>query len=269
MKKTRDFKRVYFGSEIIQDSIKEFISTTGDKDNDELTKSLTVRFNNESWEHDNFEEFFADFRKDFRSAHLSIYSRKNTKYHLVISVNKYFKNTEITFEAPSRHEIERFFNIYEINASRFFVPPIEEEDQVEAPTIFIGHGRSELWRDLKDHLQDKHKYNVESFESGARAGHVIRDILESMLDESTFAILVLTGEDKTEDGKLRARQNVIHEAGLFQGKLGFNRAIILLEEDTEEFSNISGVQQIRFAKGNIKETFGEILATLKREFEKN
>ena len=60
---------------------------------------------------------------------------------------------------------------------------------------------------------------------------------------------------------------MIHEAGLFQGKLGFARAIVLLEQDCNEFSNIAGLQQIRFAKGNIKEAFGEVLATIRREFE--
>jgi len=76
----------------------------------------------------------------------------------------------------------------------------------------------------------------------------------------------MTGEDKDAEGKLRARENVIHELGLFQGHLGFSRAIVLLEEGTEEFSNIHGIHQIRYSKGNIKETFGEVLATLRREF---
>ena len=121
-----------------------------------------------------------------------------------------------------------------------------------------------MWRDLKDHLKDKHHYNVETFESGVRAGHETRDVLESMLNRSSFALLVLTKEDETHDGKMRARQNVIHETGLFQGKLGFARAIVLLENGTEEFSNINGIQQIRF--DSIDQTFGDILAILKREF---
>jgi len=54
-----------------------------------------------------------------------------------------------------------------------------------------------------------------------------------------------TGEDETKDGKLLARQNVVHEAGLFQGKLGFTRAIILLEEVTEGFSNLAGLKRKR------------------------
>jgi predicted nucleotide-binding protein len=86
-----------------------------------------------------------------------------------------------------------------------------------------------------------------------------------MLDESSLALLVMTGEDETANGKMLARQNVVHEAGLFQGRLGFSRAIVLLEEGTEEFSNIAGIQQIRFPKDHIKETFGDVLAVIKRE----
>jgi predicted nucleotide-binding protein len=124
-----------------------------------------------------------------------------------------------------------------------------------------------LWKELKDHLHEKHGYAVEAYEIGSRAGHAIRDILEEMLDESSFALLVMTGDDETKDGRLLARQNVVHEAGLFQGRLGFSQAIILLEDGTEEFSNIAGLQQIRFPKGKIRETFGDVLAVLKHELE--
>jgi predicted nucleotide-binding protein len=86
-----------------------------------------------------------------------------------------------------------------------------------------------------------------------------------MLTESSLAFLVLTGEDETADQCLRARQNVIHETGLFQGKLGFSRAIVLLEEGVEEFSNLAGIQHISFPKGHISETFGEVLAVIRRE----
>jgi predicted nucleotide-binding protein len=87
-----------------------------------------------------------------------------------------------------------------------------------------------------------------------------------MLSNSSFALLVMTGEDEMSDGGLRARQNVVHEAGLFQGRLGFARAIVLLEAGAEEFSNIHGIEQIRFDKGRIKETFGDVVATIRREF---
>jgi predicted nucleotide-binding protein len=74
----------------------------------------------------------------------------------------------------------------------------------------------------------------------------------------------MTGEDAMQSGDLHPRLNVVHEAGLFQGRLGFNRAIVLLEQGTTEFSNIHSIEQVRFA--NIKEVFGDVVATIRREF---
>ena len=70
-----------------------------------------------------------------------------------------------------------------------------EPPETPQPKIFIGHGRSSQWRDLKDHLHDQHGYDVVAYEIGTRAGQTIRDILEEMLIQSSFAILLMTGED--------------------------------------------------------------------------
>ena len=82
--------------------------------------------------------------------------------------------------------------------------------------------------------------------------------LKEMLDESYMAFLIMTGEDEQVDGSLHARENVIHETGLFQGRLGFERAIILLEEGCKDFSNIHGLIHIPFPKGNIEAVFEKI-----------
>jgi len=138
--------------------------------------------------------------------------------------------------------------------------------EAPSPVIFIGHGRNQQWRELKDHLHDFHGYDVVSYETIVSAGFVTRDVLDDMLNRSSFGILVMTGEDLTGDGHLRPRQNVVHEVGLFQGRLGFSRAIVLEEESVETFSNLAGVQTIQFPPGRIRETYGDILATLRREF---
>jgi predicted nucleotide-binding protein len=170
--------------------------------------------------------------------------------------------------AVSRSEIERVFGVFEAVAASYVLPKKQRDAKLrESLVIFVGHGRSPEWRDLKDHLHDKHGFMVEAYETGARAGFTIAEILEKLTEDVGFALLVLTGEDEGPTGQLHARENVIHEAGLFQGKLGFKRAIVLLEDGCHEFSNLAGLQQIRFAKGNIKESFGEVLATIRREFE--
>ena len=167
----------------------------------------------------------------------------------------------------SRSKIETVFEVFERHVGDATAPQEVFQDTSQSkPSVFIGHGRSPLWRDLKDHLQDQHGYDVQAYEIGARAGHAIRDILDELVRKSSFAILVMTGEDETIDHELMPRLNVVHELGLFQGSLGFSRAIMLLEEETKEFSNMNGIDQIRFTKGNIRETFGDVLATIDREF---
>ena len=86
-----------------------------------------------------------------------------------------------------------------------------------------------------------------------------------MLDGAALALLMMTGEDEQPDKKLHARMNVIHEAGLFQGRLGFERAIVLLEDGCEEFSNIDGLGHIPFPKGSIASAFEEIRKVAERE----
>ena len=60
--------------------------------------------------------------------------------------------------------------------------------------------------------------------------------LSEMLDLAAIAFLVMTAEDEMVDGGLQARMNVVHEAGLFQGRLGFTKAIVLLEDECNELA---------------------------------
>jgi len=130
--------------------------------------------------------------------------------------------------------------------------------------IFIGHGRSKLWALLQLYIKDDLKLKTLTFEDESRTSETIINILSQFLDESSFAILIMTAEDETADGKIRARQNVIHEAGLFQGRLGFDRVVILKQDSVEEFSNIAGLQYIQFAGDNIEQTFYELQRKLKK-----
>lgn len=131
--------------------------------------------------------------------------------------------------------------------------------------IFIGHGRSADWRDLKDFLVDRLGLSYDEFNRESAAGISTSTRLEEMLDNAAFAFLVMTAEDENSEGQKQARMNVIHEVGLFQGKLGFRKAIILLECGCEEFSNIVGLGQIRFEAGRLRDKSEEIRQVLERE----
>lgn len=257
MEKQKNYLQTRFSADVIREAVNAFRLQIGSDYRADTRLYLSVDVDNATWYQDSEEQFFADYRRSVGGAVFQeIVDRYKFKLE-ILTLSVY-----VRVGAAEREKIEAVFEVFEKYASSSRLP----DPPKPKPRIFIGHGRSTLWRDLKDHLQDKQGFPVEAYEIGARAGHAIRDILEDMLERSSFAVLVMTGEDETASGDILARQNVVHEAGLFQGKLGFSRAIVLLEEDTKEFSNIHGIEQIRFSRGNIKETYGEILATLKREF---
>ncbi len=131
--------------------------------------------------------------------------------------------------------------------------------------VFIGHGRSGAWRELKDFVQDRLGLPWDEFNRVPVAGVTNIARLSEMLDAAAIALLVMTAEDEMADGGIQARMNVVHEAGLFQGRVGFTKAIVLLEEGCTEFSNIQGLGQIRFPKGKISAAFEEVRRVLERE----
>lgn len=129
--------------------------------------------------------------------------------------------------------------------------------------VFIGHGGDSQWRDLRDALRDHHGFDVEAFERSPRAGQVIRDVLQSMVAASSAGVLVLTKANQQADGSWQGRQNVVHEIGYVQGALGWDRAIVVVEEGVVLPSNLDGTQQIRFSPSRIREAEGQVAAVLR------
>jgi len=157
-----------------------------------------------------------------------------------------------------------------LNLARRILRPLEilpapQQTVGNASKVFIGHGRSLMWLKLRQFLTEKLGLVCDEFNEESPAGISTTDRLRAMMNDARFAFLVMTSEDIHADGTVHPRENVVHEAGLFQGRLGFGRAIILLEEGCEEFSNVHGLGQIRFPKGDISARFEEIRDVLKRE----
>ncbi|WP_203338747.1 TIR domain-containing protein [Nocardioides limicola] len=268
MRVAKNFARTHFSVPVLRAALAELRSL--DHSDGSKRERLSLRFerDSETWATDDLDEWFAEVSTLPPDAFTSM---EVARGQFSLEVNRYWESgSEVKIEAPTRVEVQRVLNVFNdaAEAGRLPEPAITEQQEPEAPrpVIFLGHGHSQDWRKIKDHLQDRHGYQVEGYELGSRAGHTIRDVLETMLAGTSFALLVMTGEDDGDGVTKRARQNVVHEAGLFQGRLGFHRAIAVVEEGVEVFSNLAGVDQIRYPRGNVENTFGDILATLRREF---
>ena len=165
---------------------------------------------------------------------------------------------EIPFQAPKQvAEVAHKASAY-VKRTQTIRKPSEHH-------IFIGHGRSSVWKDLRDFLERRLNLQVEEFNSEPVAGSTVTDRIDEMLDRCTFAFLIMTGEDEHADATLHARENVIHETGRAQQKLGSKRAVVLLEEGCKTFSNLQGIVYIEFPKGKIRAAFEDIREVLERE----
>lgn len=279
MRKTVVYSHCFFDEKIIRevlDVLRKEVAGGTDSDIEDNYSNLFVKGFRESWDFCSVDEFLSGLADsygtpDFDWAMMTFETATDSdpKDRGIFELHQYRNKARVSIRHKDRRVIERVHGVFRSHETESFNTNVyASELQDKIPRIFIGHGgKSQAWRNLKDQLHDKHGYEVVAYETGARAGHSIRDILEDLLTATDFAILVFTAEDEQISGEMHARQNVIHEAGLFQGKLGFPRAIIVKDATTELFSNVDGVQYVSF-NHDISETYGDILATVRREFEK-
>ena len=184
---------------------------------------------------------------------------------IVASIGGSYHKRDISYWITDLESIYESLELYEELPNNTQQTTNNDTVSNENKKIFIGHGHSLVWRELKDFIVETLGLEYEEFNRVSPAGKTNKERLKEMLEVCGMAFLIMTGEDEQADGTLRARENVIHEAGLFQGKVDFERAIILLEEGCQKFSNIEGLGQIRFPKGNIKAVFEDIREVLDRE----
>jgi hypothetical protein len=214
---------------------------------------------------DALDDWLHELHSEYDSASMAIYGNSP---NFILNFHNWSGYAVVTVYYPDTLVLKRIVAIFEETFTDFQAPELVEIGvEKTRPRLFIGHGgSSQEWLQLQNKLQNVHGYEVESFETGARAGHAIRDILEGFLAHDSFAVIVFSKADEREDGSFVARQNVVHEAGLFQGKLGFPRVVILAEDGVQLFSNVDGVQYIKYDTGKIDGAVGDIIGAIEREF---
>jgi len=168
MEKQKQFPNARFAPEVLRASVSELQSIAEAAKQSLTFREMEIHHDDARWRHDSLEEFYADYRK----------YASNTAYFLVLggpcslAITADSRGTSVSVTAACRAHIEAVFAIFEAAKEASQLPVVPRPAM--QPIVFIGHGRSSQWRDLKDHLQEKHGYRVEAYETGARAGHTIR-----------------------------------------------------------------------------------------------
>lgn len=122
-------------------------------------------------------------------------------------------------------------------------------ETVLSENVFIVHGHNEEMKQATARFVEKIGLKPIILHEQASSG---RTIIEKFTDFSNvgFAIVNVSADDvgyakddKPENAKLRARQNVIFELGYFLGKLGREK-VIALHETSEDFEILSDYQGV-------------------------
>ncbi|SDR20287.1 TIR domain-containing protein [Paraburkholderia tuberum] len=171
----------------------------------------------------------------------------------------------------SRAQLERLVRdldqILEIRANSELAPPSQSSPQLPN-RIFLSHGRSGDWREVQAFVEKDVEIPTLELAQEVNAGQSIIEKLESNSAACDSAVIVMTGDDIDENGQVRARENVIHEIGWFQGRYGRARVCLLHEEAVNIPSNLSGVVYIPFPKGSVQTSFGTLFRELKAMYKK-
>ena len=135
---------------------------------------------------------------------------------------------------------------------------IRERIRRDAQIWIIHGGKSTVWQSLATFLVTDLELRYTEFNDPAAKRVFIQDRVETMVASSTLALAVMTAADVTECGERRARQNVVHEIGVAQGRLGFGRVIIMLQRGVETFSNMSGLVYVPFEPSKLAEALSDL-----------
>ena len=129
--------------------------------------------------------------------------------------------------------------------------------------IFMSHGKSPEWTHVQRYIEKD--VGIETLELAQQVfqGRFILQKLDEESDRCSYAVVVMTGDDRVGEEELRARENVIHEIGFFQGKFGIKRVCLLHEAGVNIPTNIQGLGYESFPKGHIEAAY----AGLRREIE--
>lgn len=151
--------------------------------------------------------------------------------------------------------------VLEVRAHSELAAPAQAQSALRR--VFISHGRAPDWREIQAYIEKD--IGLDSLEL-AQEPNQGRTILAKLADSAgrcDSAVIVMTGDDLDADGQSKARENVIHEIGYFQGRYGLDRVVLLHEDGVNIPSNIHGVVYTPFAKGAISACTGLLSRELK------
>jgi predicted nucleotide-binding protein len=151
--------------------------------------------------------------------------------------------------------------IFEIRSNSELTVPLPSQARLRC--VFISHGRANAWREVQAFIEKDLGLQTLELAQEPNQGRTVLAKLAEASNQCDSAVIVMTGDDLDATGQPRARENVIHEIGFFQGKYGLDRICLLHEEGTNIPSNIHGLVYAPFPQNLVSASFGLLMRELR------
>lgn len=172
----------------------------------------------------------------------------NTHFSLMIYT---FNETESDYIEACKSGLVKskaVFEVYLEELKENDVTPDNEATQdnsISKSKVFVVHGHDEALKQEVARIVEKQGLEAIILSEQANHGKTIIEKFEENTEVGA-AICLFTGDDygkakDVEDDNLRARQNVVFEAGYFMGKLGRENVILIANPEIEIPSDLQGV----------------------------
>jgi sugar/nucleoside kinase (ribokinase family) len=144
-------------------------------------------------------------------------------------------------------------------------PGLTNVAKAPPPGVFLARGSSPEWTAVHDFLRNDCRLSVESAEDALESGPD-GDVpaITRHIDNCGFAVCILV-DDEGRSEVTAANQRVLQLAGIFQGRYGFERVAMVVEEGCDVLSNVAGIIRLDYPRGDIRHVFWQMRQMLHRE----
>lgn len=151
--------------------------------------------------------------------------------------------------------------------SRGFLQQTESlaRNAVQPTAVLIMCDDDRYRHQVQRFITERCHLSVQEWRSGRMAANDLISELDRELSHCSFAVCLLGDDASGAGSRKRANQDAVHQAGILQGRYGFGRVALLIEEGCDMFSNLAGLIRLDFPVGRVETTFLELERMLQRE----
>ena len=137
-------------------------------------------------------------------------------------------------------------------------------------TVFLIHGHSPELEKVDKYIREQLRFRTIVSVNDFKGGIILQKIKKAIWEECDCAVALLSPDDKLNEERSRARQNVIFEIGYCQGFWDYYyweddelEPVILIKEKTVEInSDLNGVEFLEYESGRVRSIYKKLAQAL-------